>query len=109
MYFVLLVTICVPEIYSKECDEMKKDSAVKGIPVSCISGRDRYECIEKVGKKEADVVAVDPEDMYLAVKDNKLASNAGYNVIEQVIFSLSSSFLLYNTFLKFIKLFLKKR
>lgn len=65
---------------------MKKDSAVKGIPVSCISGRDRYECIEKVGKKEADVVAVDPEDMYLAVKDNKLASNAGYNVIEQVLF-----------------------
>ncbi|KAG6800752.1 transferrin 1 precursor [Apis mellifera caucasica] len=79
-----IFTICVPEIYSKECDEMKKDSAVKGIPVSCISGRDRYECIEKVGKKEADVVAVDPEDMYLAVKDNKLASNAGYNVIEQV-------------------------
>lgn len=86
---------------------MIKDSAVKGIPVSCISGRDRYECIEKVGKKEADVVAVDPEDMYLAVKDNKLASKAGYNVIEQVLFS--SLFLLHNTFLKFIKLFLKKR
>lgn len=88
---------------------MKKDSAVKGIPVSCISGRDRYECIEKVGKKEADVVAVDPEDMYLAVKDNKLASNAGYNVIEQVLFLFPLRFFFIMHFLKFIKLFLKKR
>lgn len=61
-----------------------EDSASKGIPISCISGRDRYECIEKVGRREADVVAVDPEDMYLAAKDNELASKAGYNVVEQV-------------------------
>lgn len=63
---------------------MMEDSASKGIPISCISGRDRYECIEKVGRKEADVVAVDPEDMYLAAKGNELASKAGYNVVEQV-------------------------
>lgn len=77
-------TICVPEVYRKECAEMVKDSAVKGIPISCISGRDRFECIEKVGRKEADVVAVDPEDMYLAAKDNELAAKAGYSVVEQV-------------------------
>ncbi|OAD51936.1 Transferrin [Eufriesea mexicana] len=63
---------------------MIKDSAHKGIPVSCISGRDRLECIERVGKKEADVVAVDPEDMYMAVKDNQLATGDTYNVVEQV-------------------------
>lgn len=57
---------------------------MKGIPVSCISGRDRYECIERVGRKEADVVAVDPEDMYLAAKDNELAAKAGYSIVEQV-------------------------
>lgn len=77
-------TICVPVVYSKECAEMVVDSAVKGIPVACVSGRDRYECIEKVGRKEADVVAVDPEDMYLAAKDNELAAKAGYNIVEQV-------------------------
>lgn len=63
---------------------MKKDSADKDFPISCISGRDRYDCIERVGRKEADIVAVDPEDMYLAAK-NKLAEKAGYNIIEQVI------------------------
>lgn len=80
----LVFTMCIPEIYWKECVQMMEDSASKGIPISCISGRDRYECIEKVGRKEADVVAVDPEDMYLAVKDNELASKAGYNVVEQI-------------------------
>lgn len=63
---------------------MMDDSASHGYPIACISGRDRYDCIERVGKKEADIVAVDPEDMYLAAK-NKLAEKAGYNVIEQVI------------------------
>lgn len=63
---------------------MIEDSAVKGIPISCVSGRDRYDCIEKVGRQEADVVAVDPEDMYLAAEDNELATKAGYSVIEQV-------------------------
>jgi len=75
--------MCIPERYSKECAKMMEDSANKGFPIACISGRDRYECIERVGKKEADIVAVDPEDMYLAAK-NKLAEKAGYNVVEQV-------------------------
>lgn len=76
--------MCIPEKYAKECAQMKKDSADKDFPISCISGRDRYDCIERVGRKEADIVAVDPEDMYLAAK-NKLAEKAGYNIIEQVI------------------------
>jgi hypothetical protein len=74
--------MCIPERYSKECAKMMEDSADKGFPIACISGRDRYECIERVGKKEADIVAVDPEDMYLAAK-NQLAEKAGYNVVEQ--------------------------
>lgn len=76
--------MCVPEIYRNDCEKMMEESTTKGIPISCVTARDRYECIEKVGRKEADVVAVDPEDMYLAAKNN-LAEEAGYNVIEQVI------------------------
>lgn len=76
-------TMCIPEKYAKECAKMMEDSTSKGFPISCISGRDRYDCIERVGKKEADIVAVDPEDMYLAAK-NKLAEKAGYSVVEQV-------------------------
>lgn len=82
---IIAVTMCIPEKFSKECEKMIEDSASQGYPIACISGRDRYDCIERVGKKEADIVAVDPEDMYLAAK-NKLAEKAGYNVIEQVIF-----------------------
>ncbi|KAG7200798.1 hypothetical protein KM043_003171 [Ampulex compressa] len=77
-------TMCIPEIYWQDCVDMIKDSASKGIPISCIAGRDRYDCIERVGRKEADVVAVDPEDMYLAARNNELASKAGYNIVEQV-------------------------
>ncbi|EZA53240.1 hypothetical protein DMN91_004858 [Ooceraea biroi] len=76
-------TMCIPELYSKECAKMMEDSASKGFPIACISGRDRYDCIERVGKKEADIVAVDPEDMYLAAK-NKLTEKAGYKIVEQV-------------------------
>ncbi|XP_043272670.1 transferrin [Venturia canescens] len=75
--------ICVPEIYWKDCLKMMEDSKAKGVPISCVSGRDRFECIDKVGKKEADIVAVDPEDMYLAAK-NELANQAGFNIVEQV-------------------------
>ncbi|XP_011497419.1 PREDICTED: transferrin [Ceratosolen solmsi marchali] len=79
----VIFTMCVPEIYWDDCIQMKVDSSKKGIPISCISGRDRYECIDKVGRKEADIVAVDPEDMYLAAK-HELASRAQYNIVEQI-------------------------
>ncbi|KAL7301182.1 hypothetical protein TKK_0006152 [Trichogramma kaykai] len=75
--------MCVPEIYWDDCIQMKVDSSKKGIPISCISGRDRFECIDKVGRREADVVAVDPEDMYLAAK-HELATKAQYNIVEQI-------------------------
>lgn len=75
--------MCVPEIYQKDCLKMMEDSASKGIPIACISGRDRFDCIDKVAMKEADIVAVDPEDMYLAAK-SQLAEQADFNIVEQV-------------------------
>ena len=77
------MTLCVPEIFWKDCTKMMEDSAKKGMQITCITGRDRLDCIEKVGKKEADIVAVDPEDMYLAAK-SELADQAKFSIVEQV-------------------------
>lgn len=75
--------MCVPQKYWKDCVQMMEDSGTRGIPIACIAGRDRYECIDKVGRREADIVALDPEDMYLAAKKQN-ANEAGYNLVEQV-------------------------
>lgn len=82
--FSIAVTMCVPEKYAMECKKMMEDSRTHNFPIICISGQDRYDCIERVGRKEADIVAVDPEDMYLAAK-SKEAEQAKYSVVEQVI------------------------
>lgn len=76
--------MCVPEIYEQDCVKMMEESAAKGIPISCVTGRDRYACIGKVGRNEADIVAVDPEDMYLAAK-SRFAEEPGFSVVEQVL------------------------
>lgn len=81
--FYLAVTMCVPEIYWDDCIQMKVDSSKKGIPISCISGRDRYDCVDKVARREADLVSVEPEDMYLAAK-HELAKRAQFRIVEQV-------------------------
>ena len=86
--------MCVPEIYWDDCIDMRIDSSKRGIPISCISGRDRYECIDKVGRREADVVALDPEDMYLAAR-HELAHKAQYNIVEQVFLFLFLRFYLH--------------
>ncbi|XP_066595982.1 transferrin [Prorops nasuta] len=79
----VIFTMCVPEKYEKDCAKMMEDSASKNIPIACITGRDRFACIEKVGRNEADIVAVDPEDMYLAAQ-NQLISQNKYSVVEQI-------------------------
>lgn len=34
--------------------------------MKCVPARDRMECLELIEKRQADVLAVDPEDMYVA-------------------------------------------
>ncbi|XP_053682480.1 transferrin [Sabethes cyaneus] len=57
--------LCVPHQIITACRDLmaKPDAAVQ---VQCIPGRDRMECLEKVNARQADFVAVDPEDMYVA-------------------------------------------
>lgn len=36
--------------------------------IECVAGRDRVDCLDIVGRREADFMVVDPEDLYLALK-----------------------------------------
>ncbi|XP_058830557.1 transferrin [Topomyia yanbarensis] len=57
--------LCVPHQIMDACrDLMAKPDAT--VQVQCVAGRDRMECLEKVNTRQADFVAVDPEDMYVA-------------------------------------------
>ncbi|KAG5677326.1 hypothetical protein PVAND_007094 [Polypedilum vanderplanki] len=59
--------ICVPVIVLPACNElMNKRSDIATI--ECVTGRDRLDCLDKVERREADFMAVDPEDLYLAFK-----------------------------------------
>ncbi|XP_055619783.1 transferrin [Toxorhynchites rutilus septentrionalis] len=57
--------LCVPHQIIEACrDLMAKPEA--SVQVECVVGRDRMDCLEKVNARQADFVAVDPEDMYVA-------------------------------------------
>jgi Transferrin len=57
----------VPSLVLPACNElMNKRSDIA--TVECISGRDRVDCLDIVERREADFMAVDPEDLYLAFK-----------------------------------------
>lgn len=47
-------------------DLMNKRSEVATI--ECVAGRDRVDCLDIVERREADFMAVDPEDLYIAFK-----------------------------------------
>ncbi|KAJ6639558.1 Transferrin [Pseudolycoriella hygida] len=59
--------MCVPHHIIDACKQIasKTDSNVK---FECILGRDKMECLEKVQNRQADFLAADPEDMYVAFK-----------------------------------------
>ena len=45
---------------------MNKQSEIATI--ECVAGRDRVDCLDIVERREADFMAVDPEDLYLALR-----------------------------------------
>ncbi|XP_066992050.2 transferrin [Anabrus simplex] len=55
--------ICVAEVNLPACQQLAQQH---GIRLSCLSARDRVDCIDKVQQHQADFVPVDPEDMYIA-------------------------------------------
>ncbi|XP_055585665.1 transferrin [Uranotaenia lowii] len=60
--------LCVPHQIADACRDLLGDGVTGegSVEVQCVSARDRMECLEKVNLREADFVAVDPEDMYVA-------------------------------------------
>ncbi|XP_026743657.1 transferrin [Trichoplusia ni] len=60
--------ICVPSQYLKACQEMLDVPTKSKIQLECIPARDRVDCLNYVQQRQADIVPVDPEDMYVASK-----------------------------------------
>ncbi|KAL1488017.1 hypothetical protein ABEB36_015392 [Hypothenemus hampei] len=58
--------MCVPEDLYDLCTVMASQETKSSVKIICVAARDRMECIEKIKKREADFLTVDPEDMYVA-------------------------------------------
>ncbi|CAG4974989.1 unnamed protein product [Parnassius apollo] len=60
--------ICVPAQFLKACEEMLEVPTKSKITLECVPARDRVQCLGFVQQRQADLVPVDPEDMYVASK-----------------------------------------
>ncbi|CAK1555445.1 unnamed protein product [Leptosia nina] len=60
--------ICVPTQHLKACEEMLEVPTKSKALLECIPARDRIECLSYIQQRQADLVPVDPEDMYVASK-----------------------------------------
>lgn len=64
----ILDKMCVPDLLYRACTELVESTKSEFASIRCVAARDRMECLEKVNKREADFLAVDPEDMYVAFR-----------------------------------------
>ncbi|OWR54552.1 transferrin [Danaus plexippus plexippus] len=60
--------ICVPAQFMKACEAMLEIPTKSKAILECVPARDRIECLSFVQQRQADLVPVDPEDMYVASK-----------------------------------------
>ncbi|XP_055389927.1 uncharacterized protein LOC129618922 [Condylostylus longicornis] len=65
--------ICAPERLIEDCKDLLDRVKQNDPKIDCISGRDRIDCLEMLQNNEADVVAVEHEDVYLAAEMDKTA------------------------------------
>ncbi|XP_017492396.1 PREDICTED: transferrin-like, partial [Rhagoletis zephyria] len=72
--------MCVPQKYYKDCLDLLKDPSEAGIKMECVAGRDRIDCLDKINQRKADVLASEPEDMYVAYH----TKNQDYRVISEI-------------------------
>ncbi|XP_017156518.1 transferrin [Drosophila miranda] len=72
--------LCVPKIYLKECQQLLADPSEAGIRMECVAGRDRVDCLELIEQRKADVLATEPEDMYIAYH----RKNEDYRVVSEI-------------------------
>lgn len=61
-----LVRVCVPESGFGPCQQMIQEPIFSSLNLQCVSGNDKYGCMEKLVAREADTMAVTGEDVYLA-------------------------------------------
>uniref|UniRef100_A0A2M4DN52 Putative transferrin 1 n=1 Tax=Anopheles darlingi TaxID=43151 RepID=A0A2M4DN52_ANODA len=59
---------CVPFKQLAICQRLTGAEGIRNL--GCVAGNDRLDCLRKVQSREADFVAVDPEDAYVAVNMN---------------------------------------
>jgi hypothetical protein len=72
--------MCVPKMYYDDCLNLLKDPSEAGIEMECIAGRDRIDCLDMINQRKADVLATEPEDMYVAYHKK----NQDYRVISEI-------------------------
>nr|Q26643.1 RecName: Full=Transferrin; Flags: Precursor [Sarcophaga peregrina]BAA06067.1 transferrin precursor [Sarcophaga peregrina] len=72
--------MCVPQKYYEDCLNLLKDPSEAGIRMECVAGRDRIDCLDKINQRKADVLASEPEDMYVAYH----TKNSDYKVISEI-------------------------
>ncbi|XP_030379051.1 transferrin [Scaptodrosophila lebanonensis] len=72
--------LCVPQIYLDDCHKLLADPSEAGIRMECVAGRDRVDCLEMIEQRKADVLASEPEDMYMAYH----RKNQDYRVISEI-------------------------
>lgn len=72
--------MCVPQKYYQDCLDLLKDPSEAGILMQCVAGRDRIDCLDKINQRKADVLASEPEDMYVAYH----TKNQDYRVISEI-------------------------
>lgn len=58
--------MCVPDLIYRACLALVENTPSHYATIRCVAARDRIECLHKVNEREADFLAVDPEDMYVA-------------------------------------------
>lgn len=74
----ITVKLCVPRKYLPDCVKLYGDS--NDGRVSCVAARDQMECLEFIKKREADIMAADPEDMYVAYH----LENEDFDIIQEI-------------------------
>uniref|UniRef100_A0A182W5Q6 Transferrin n=1 Tax=Anopheles minimus TaxID=112268 RepID=A0A182W5Q6_9DIPT len=54
---------CVPAELLDDCARLTRTA---GVPIGCVAGIDRLDCLRKVQNRQADYLVADPEDVYVA-------------------------------------------
>ncbi|KAK7586107.1 hypothetical protein V9T40_003983 [Parthenolecanium corni] len=72
--------ICVPEGAKNACLQMVSEGAKQNVQMTCIIGRDRLDCLEKIHQHNADFSFAEPEDMYVA----SIIDNKGFTILKEI-------------------------